>query len=81
MQKEHFKQESSCASCRHYDRKGQVCRRNPPQVSVVMAPMPGNIATGGRPGVGPVPVAAFPPINSPADEWCGEWSGKLEALQ
>lgn len=58
----------SCHQCRHSaEENGLVCRRYPPQVTVLMVPAP-------PPRVGqmmPQPFATFPPIDP--DRPCGEW--------
>lgn len=52
-----------------------VCRRYPPQVTILIAPNPPP-----RTGIGPQVLAAYPIVN--ADMWCGEWrSGSLGPQQ
>lgn len=62
----------SCRTCRWHATEQQdvVCRRYPPQVSVLMVPAP-------PPRVGqlqPAPFATFPPVNPEAP--CGEWTAQ-----
>ena len=59
----------TCADCRYvgYDGKQALCRRYPPQVSVLMTPAP-------PPRVGammPQPFATYPPIDITSP--CGEY--------
>jgi len=62
----------TCKSCRFYNAPTSECRRNPPQVGIVMGMQPGTVATGGRPVPAPIPVAAFPNIGEPDKYWCGQ---------
>lgn len=60
----------SCRGCRWHavEKPDVVCRRYPPQVTVLMVPAP-------PPRVGqlqPMPFATFPPVNPDAP--CGEWT-------
>lgn len=68
----------SCQECKF--RHEMECRRFPPGWTVVMVPMPGNVANP-RPGIAPSPVSGFPVVNPPAKLWCGEWRPKLEVMQ
>lgn len=67
----------TCSTCRHYWSHEKECRAHPPQVTIIIAPQPGNIATGGRPGMGPVPLAAFPSIGEPGKLGCSEHAPAL----
>lgn len=60
---------ASCATCRfsHRSHGDLLCRRNPPQLSVVLGPAP-------PPRVDqmmPLPFCGFPPVNDRM--WCGEY--------
>lgn len=66
----------TCSTCKHFWE--EACHESPPQVTVIIVPQPGNIASGGRPGMGPVPVAAFPPIAEPTKIGCSRHSPELD---
>lgn len=57
----------SCASCKFYVSKAQLCRRYPPTPIMVGHKQ----AIGGLAGPEPVIANYFPQI--PKEAWCGEW--------
>lgn len=59
----------ACSSCRfsHTDETSDlVCRKHPPQVTVLLVPAPPP-----RVGMMPAPFCTFPIVR--ADYWCGDW--------
>ena len=62
----------ACSRCRHgYMDGGElVCRRNPPQVTIVLVPNPSSLSRGH--GLTPQILAGFP--NVTGDMACGEFS-------
>lgn len=67
-------QAESCATCRysHTDETGDlVCRKSPPQATVLMVPAPPP-----RVGVVPLPFCTFPMIKP--DQWCGAWEARSD---
>lgn len=80
MKKEVFPVRTECCTnCRYSDRDRSgvtLCRRHPPQVTVI--PMPAQAVPGMRgPAIQPVPVSAWPPVDEPTSAWCGDWAGTL----
>ena len=69
---------TSCRTCKFFSE--EQCRRRAPQVTILMVPQPPTIASQGRPGMAPMPVAAFPPIGEPDHLWCGEHEPRLAVL-
>lgn len=66
----------SCGQCvyRHQDTdRDIVCRRFPPQMSILLVPMPPPRA--GQ--MGPQPFASYPPVHD-AMRACGEFRGKVQ---
>lgn len=62
--------EERCENCRFV--VGAECRRNPPSVTLLPAPLPpGVIQRPGQHAVGILARSQWPPIV--ADGWCGEW--------
>jgi len=67
----------SCGNCRfaHVDQtKDRVCRKLPPQVSILLVPQRVAVAHPTSIGVSPQPFATFPPVNP--EMWCGAWEGR-----
>ena len=70
-----------CSDCKHYDDSstelgegdGQ-CRRNPPQVCIVMVPAQDQFT--GRQMLAPQSFSTFPQVAGKTC-WCGEWSRPL----
>ena len=72
--------QGTCKTCRFFDDKqpdspAPMCRRYPPQVSIVMVPQQNAIQR--QVSMAPQAVATFPNVN--AECWCGEWTGKITA--
>jgi hypothetical protein len=73
----------SCGKCHWAFLDGQqlTCRRNPPQQSIIMAPLPqGPLARPDPRGVGVAPAtfAAFP--NVQRNQWCGEFRLDIQKM-
>ena len=64
----------SCKTCAFIH--DNECRRDPPQVSVVMVPTQTVLQKG--PTLQPSPVAAFPPVDENC--WCGEYQVRMEFM-
>lgn len=67
----------TCGRCRHsfVVQGDMVCRRFPPQMSIVLVPAP-------PPRVGqmmPTPLAGWPPVNATSS--CGEFQMALQAVE
>ena len=64
----------TCAEClfHFHDAEGHWCRRYPPQVSVLMVPLPNSVRVQGATPVGPKPFSTYPPIDPAAP--CGEFA-------
>ncbi len=65
----------SCLQCVHHAKEGtdSVCRRYPPQVTVILVPQPPPRVN----QLAPQPFATFPPV-VPAHP-CGEWVARLDS--
>ena len=67
---------ASCGACRFMVKDGGdlTCRFNPPQVTVVIGPLPQGprlAGPNGQPAIGPIPFTMFPMVRP--QQWCGQF--------